>query len=676
MCKKIRSALTKAAAFMLAVIMLPCFSAIVMAREADGPERKQPPITMDFSTIRVLITTGNTSYINLDLIGGYRLTNVSGVLSGTASSPYKIKVSVSGSNVKVYNRSTNALLTSGSTLELTRTAVSYTAGYATLTYSANSITLGKSYLGNFRFGVNSGKVQMINTVPLAYYIYGIVSYEIGTSAPEEALKAQAVAAKTFGMYYIDPSNEYDLDDSAVSMNQLYRGYSESRLSTMPACLAVVGKALVYDGNKLLPAQYSNTNGGETSLPSHLYGSSVFDPAYGVAVDDIEFNNDTTASHKEIVEVTFGGTGDSSRFRDFILCKARDSYGIAPKRVVSINSLYAYDPVSGTTRNMRKLHIGAVVEYTKGKATANKTVSINCDIKDLKTYQLSDLDGSGDSYSSSKGCFTKNLKLYWGKTKTNGYTLISSRNGHGIGLSQLGAIYRARIYNQSYSEILAFYYPNCRLVSITEANPETAQPTPTATPTPTPTSTPTPTPTPTNAPDDGKVLAFGVCTVEKTVLRGEPDIYSDVLGIVRQNEYFEILGATDNGWYKAVWNGNKGYITLLNSEIAAFPSPVDGVFTLMDGEVSVSSGSLRSQPWAVSSTLITTLPRGTKLTSWLSIGKWHYITTDEGHAGFMSENIIAFGEPYEFTGVYSLPARFSAGNSQKPSVPGMGSILPE
>lgn len=63
------------------------------------------------------------------------------------------------------------------------------AGYAQL--STNS----RKYLGHFYIKLASnGYIQVVNKVPLAHYLYGVVGYEMNNSYPIEALKAQAVAA--------------------------------------------------------------------------------------------------------------------------------------------------------------------------------------------------------------------------------------------------------------------------------------------------------------------------------------------------------------------------------------------------------------------------------------------------------------------------------------------------
>ncbi|MBO4562460.1 MAG: SH3 domain-containing protein [Clostridia bacterium] len=661
---------------------------------------KAPALDEDFTTIRVLISVGSTSYINLDLGTEYLLPESGRILSGSEASPYPIKVSVSSGVVSITDRSTGEVLASGSTVDLERTVIGYEAGVATLTHSADSDTQGRMYLGDFRFSASSGNVRMINIVPMAYYLYGIVGYELNTSSYPEALKAQAVAAKTYGIFFMDFSDgsEYDVQDGwSSALYQAYRGFRENRLVTMPFCLAVAGEALAYNG-RFIPTFYGHSDGGETALPSQVFGSSQYDVGYDVFIDDIEF--DYYPGSRQLINVEFGGTGDSSRFRDFILGKINDIYGEDSFEVVSISELYTFDPLPGTQRNMRQLHVAATVKhYTEVMPTdppvptdepiatdppqkdgepdptptsaptetpeptatpeptpviveVEEEFSFECATSQLRSYALTDIDGSGDNYSSSKYVFTSNYKLYWGRETENGYTLIFSRYGNGVGLSQTGALARANpdTFAQDYREILAFYYPNFELINITERTPDEM-------------GGPSPVPSP--------ALAYAVCTDDNTNFRMGPGTSYPSMGKVQTNEHLDLLEATENGWYKARWNGMTGYIIMDYVRIILFPSPAGGVFTLTDGVTNISC-NLRSEPYIRDSNIITRLPSGTGFTSWMHFGKWHYVTTDNGYAGFVSNVVVTFYDPYEYTGVASLAYKeyptISPGSQLMPLLP--------
>lgn len=605
-----------------------------------------PPTDTDFSFIRVLITTGGTSTLWLDLYGQYVL-NGSIPLSGTSGAPYQIEIKkYNSTNVLITNRETNEVLAYGAAPVITRVNQLYEAGYAKLTKSGSSKTLNRMYLGDFTFRVTSGVLNMINTVSMAYYLYGVVGYEMAPGCEDEALKAQAIAAKTFALYYVDvsPSSTWDVQDGYTSSQyQGYRGFKENRLATMPHCLAVVGLALSYEGT-FVPTCYAHSDGGETALPSHVFGSSRFDDAYSVSIDDIEFDNDDDTVRK--IKVTFGGTGDSSRFRDFILTKINALYGVNATKVRSITELYTFNPVEGTQRNMRKLHVRAVVKTSSGDAT----YTFECPTEHLKTYAISDVDGSGDSYSSSSHVFSENYLIFWGREKENGYELYFARYGHGLGLSQIGANTRANsVYGQSCEEILAFYYPKFDLIQINELNPD---------------GTGGQIVTPPEA------AAYGVCTANNTNVRSGPSTDYNIVGHLQENEHIDIFDAED-GWYKIIKDGVTGWVSMTYSRLTMFPSPANGVFTLRDGIITATRGNLRSEPYVNSRNLITRLPNGTTFTAWASVGEWFYVVTPDGLQGFLHRDVMQLSDPYPFTGSSSLVVR------DKPySGPSMPALMPE
>lgn len=666
------AAFLAAALMLLAVLLVP----VQAAAEAYRPEgavpgvspgentRKQPPLDYDFSYIRVLITIGSTNTIGLDLNGSYTIDGVSGTFTGTEGSPYRLSVTKSGSSVEIKNRTTGTVLASGAKLKLKRTVENYEAGWVTLASCACSDTEGRMYFGDFTFDLDSGSLRVVNRVPMAYYIFGVVGYELNPYCEDEALRAQAVACKNFGLYYIDtdPDSNWDVKDGySSSQYQAYRGYKANRLSTMRHCLEVLGVAMAYNGG-FVPICYGHTNGGETSLPSFIFGSSCqwYDGAYGIVKDDIEFNEYTEDT--DTITVTFGGTGNNSRFRDFILKKINTIYGVSATSLKSITELYTFDPLPGTERHMQKLHVKAKVATSSG----DKTYTFECPTSHLRTFALTDVDGSGDNYSSSKYCFTTKRLIYWGKTTSNGYKLIYSGHGHGIGLSQIGANIRANpdTYAWNYRQILQLYFPGMTFIRINESAPGEAPP-----------------PGPIEPITGYDVVAYGIVTANNINFREGPGSNYTVIGQAMRNEHIDIIDVTSDGWFHAVWQGHEGYITMNYSRVTSFPSPTNGVFMLMDG-VTNNAANLRSEPLIRDGNEVTRLPGGTHVTAWAHINKWYYVTTEDGYEGFLSNLTTTYSAPYEYTGCVSLnpqhftsPTRLTTEAPILPS-PGASRRLPE
>lgn len=604
-----------------------------MERITSPEDVKAPSTSIDFTFIRVLISTGGSSRLDLGLRGEYYFEE--GNEFGSADTSYPIRITKSGSTVKAVSLSTGETLAQGASIELKRVTVNYLAGYAELSYCGNSDTLGRKYLGDFTFSIEDGALYMVNTVPMTYYIYGIVGYELNIYCQPEALKAQALAAQSFGMYYMDSTKPYDVKDGWTSaLYQAYRGYREDRLATMPYCYDVLGEAISYGGS-FKPIFYGHTNGGETALPSHIFGGTPNDAAYGVAIDQADYESNNSIDR---ISVDFGGTGDNSRFRDFILCKISDIYEVEAVAVDSIGDMLVFEPLSGTQRNMQKLRVTATVELNMGDKEpylVPYTFTFECPTSEMRSYVLRDLDGSGDNYSSSKYVFTHNYLMYWGIPRSGGYTLIFARYGHGIGLSQMGAETRANpdTYGWDYHRIIEFYYPNFTVVGVTMTDPDAIGG---------------------GAVTPAPPAAYGVSTVNGAGFYSGASTGSQLIGTLAANEHIDILGVTDTGWYSAVWNGNRGYISMDESRLTMFPSPHDGVFHLVEGEVKAAA-NLRAEPYIRSGNVISVLPAGTRFVGWTHLGKWYYIVTEDGRRGFLSSLMANFTGYYDYVGCSSISA---------------------
>lgn len=144
----------------------------------------------------------------------------------------------------------------------------------------------KPYRGLMGFKiVENSKLASINYVDLESYLYGVVPNEIAASWGKEALKAQAVAARTYAVASLKPNAAYgyDMDDNQNS--QVYMGYNSEKDSTNVAVDETIGEMIYYD-NKLIEAFYHSTSGGRTENSENVWSAKL---PYAVGVDD-EYSN--------------------------------------------------------------------------------------------------------------------------------------------------------------------------------------------------------------------------------------------------------------------------------------------------------------------------------------------------------------------------------------------------
>lgn len=148
--------------------------------------------------------------------------------------------------------------------------------------SAAFISLGgKKYRGSFILHADSEKILAVNRLSIEEYLYGVLPSEISPSWHMEALKSQAVAARSFAFYnkLNSRDNRYDLDSTVIS--QVYKGFGVEHKNTNEAVDATRGLIMTYDSD-VVQAFFHANSGGKTADSKEVWGGSL---AYLKPVDD-------------------------------------------------------------------------------------------------------------------------------------------------------------------------------------------------------------------------------------------------------------------------------------------------------------------------------------------------------------------------------------------------------
>ncbi len=138
---------------------------------------------------------------------------------------------------------------------------------------------GLSYRGELRVIVTAKRLQLVNVVPLESYLLGVVPGEMPRDWPLEALKAQAVAARTYAIGNLVKGRTYDLYSDWRS--QVYYGVEREAPGTTQAVRDTKGKVVTF-GGKVAQVFYFSSSGGRTASAADIYGSEV---PYLISVDD-------------------------------------------------------------------------------------------------------------------------------------------------------------------------------------------------------------------------------------------------------------------------------------------------------------------------------------------------------------------------------------------------------
>ncbi len=131
---------------------------------------------------------------------------------------------------------------------------------------------GKPYRKLLRVIAKKKKCIVVNISPLERYIAGVVAKEMHPAWPMEALKAQAVAARSYAIANMKKPRYSDYDLVSTTMDQVYTGATGEDSRTLLAARATRGLVL-RERREVLRAYYHSHCGGRTDIPKNVWGRS-------------------------------------------------------------------------------------------------------------------------------------------------------------------------------------------------------------------------------------------------------------------------------------------------------------------------------------------------------------------------------------------------------------------
>lgn len=278
---------------------------------------------------------------------------------------------------------------------------------------------GTTYRGGVLLRVQQGGVQAINVVDVDDYVRGVVASEMPASWPSSALAAQAIIARTYVAARINPSQPYDT--CANESCQVYGGIAAEKPTTDAAVKATAGQVVAFRG-KAASTFFSSDSGGFTASAAEVWGMNNL--PYLPAQPDPFSVGGPKATWK--LQVPLAQVQNVA---------AR--YGV---RVGTLSSV-TVTKVSPSGRPQEITFVGANGAYKVTGADAGGFV------RSL---------GAGSSRATLKGL--------------NPLVVEGFGQGHGVGLSQYGALGLAR-KGYDHLHILGFYYPGTVLSALAGARPD-------------------------------------------------------------------------------------------------------------------------------------------------------------------------------------------------------------
>lgn len=254
--------------------------------------------------------------------------------------------------------------------------------------------------------------EKIEEVELEEYVVGVVASEMPANFEMEALKAQAIAARTYVMKSLAQSGE--LTDT--TKNQVYHNteelkdvwkdrYEENLAKIQEAVNSTVGQVITYD-DELITASFFSTSNGYTESAEEVWG------------EEVPYLQSVTSSWDENV-----------------------------KKFLVEEVLRVEEVESKLKVNLTDGQVGSVLSYTEGKR--------------VDEIAIGDKVFTGKEVREKLGIRSADFTMM---KKGNEVIITTKGYGHGVGMSQYGANALA-LEGKSYEDILHYYYKGVEITTM-------------------------------------------------------------------------------------------------------------------------------------------------------------------------------------------------------------------
>jgi stage II sporulation protein D len=299
----------------------------------------------------------------------------------------------------------------------------------------------RRYRGLLQLRLEGDQLQVVNHVPLETYLTSVVGSEMPASWPQEALRAQAVAARTYALKARKPAALFDLQ--ATTASQVYKGVEAETDSTRAAVEGTRGLVLTYDDALIDAVFHSSSAGSATESSGQLWPRQL---PYLVSVPDFDRDSPVREWRQPL------------------------DAALLSRAFPELESVSAIEVLSTTaTGRVRQARVvGATGVLLLSGAQLRSRLGLK---STWVRFALEPLPAAADALASAPSPASAPLPpplpalTLPAPTSPNTEVLqlvaVGRGYGHGIGMSQWGALGLAR-QGESYAAILRHYYRGTQL----------------------------------------------------------------------------------------------------------------------------------------------------------------------------------------------------------------------
>ena len=603
-----RRALAWIASILCTVVAL---SLCVMVLTNRSDVNAQPSDIVDDGLLRVhLRTLSNTPALGLTLDGVYTVDGDAGFRFTRGT-----EVTVAEGGGELYLSAGGLTIDMGSSFTLKRHAPE--DGKEPGGIYIHESEKDNLFAGDLKLSSNgSGGIESILTIQVEDYLYGVVAYEMSNSFPLEALKAQAIAARTYAMRAraANKTKAYDVVDTTA--DQVFKGFDPALTNVIKAVDSTRGIVGMASGS-FAQCYYTASNGGQIASTKQIWGGTV---SYIEMKDDpYDLENSLSTQKSAFIPAKIEQGTDLERalaaqldliipdaqeiridsvvsvtptdpdVKGSLMYRAMDFEVTASKRVLM--QTLADEPTTAPDETAPEETAQPEADETASPAPETPTPSAaptpgpdganepdallspepSVSPEPTQAWMLSDFVPCEqtyvvrlETYGYLKNLLNLNInsqdfEVFSVENEKDGFRIISRRFGHGVGMSQRGAQTMAGKHHKDCEEILSFYYPGVSWYQI-DWTENTLSPI-SELPSSLGYARARPTPRPTQAPlpplKEGQKYARVTATTLN--VRSKPSTSGSITALLYSGERVIVTGYYDDNWVSIKTVEFEGYV---------------------------------------------------------------------------------------------------------------------